>query len=116
MRPLKMRLNCRGMLALTEEILYMIGVEPQWYTAAAAYVAFSGTSPDEILIFWVADPASVELLEETLDARLQYKRKSAMQYLTENQPVLKNGVVRTDGFTVSLLVTKDMKAVLSVYP
>ncbi len=105
------------MLALTEEdLLYIVGVEPQWYTAAAAYTALSGTSPDEILIFRAADQASADLLQETLERRLQYKQDSAAQYLTENQPVLKTGVVRADGLTVSLLVTGDMEAVLSVYP
>ena len=105
------------MFALTsEDLLYMIGIEPQWYTASAAYMASEGTSPEEILIFRAADQASADLILETLQNRLQYKQDSAAQYLTENQGILKNGIVRADGLTVSLIVTKDMESVLSIYP
>jgi hypothetical protein len=62
------------------------------------------------------DEAAAVLLENTLNTRLQYKRDSAAQYLTENQPMLENGVVRRDGLTVSLLVAVDMDAIESCYP
>ncbi|MBE6560285.1 MAG: DUF4358 domain-containing protein [Ruminococcaceae bacterium] len=105
------------MFALTaDDLLYMIGIEPEWYTASAAYMATEGTSPEEILIFRAADQASADQILEILQSRLQYKQDSAAQYLTENQGILKDGVVRADGLTVSLIVTKDMEAVLSIYP
>lgn len=105
------------MLALTaDELLYMIGIEPTWYTDAAAYTALSGTSPEEILIFRAADADAAVLLREALDARLKYKQDSAKLYLTENQDMLRGGTVRTDGLTVSLIVCADMEAALSVYP
>ena len=105
------------MLALSEEeLLYMIGVEPEQYTAYAAYTASSGTSPEEILIFRASDEASKEQILETLQNRLHYKQDSAAQYLTENQGILRDGVVRADGLTVSLIVTEDIAAALSVYP
>ena len=105
------------MLALSEEeLLYMIGVEPDQYTAYAAYTASSGTSPEEILIFRASDEASKEQILETLQNRLRYKQDSAAQYLTENQGILRDGVVRADGLTVSLIVTENIAAALSVYP
>ena len=105
------------MLALTEEeLLYLMGIEPQWYTAAAAYAAADSTSPVEILILRAADDASVGQLKEALESRLKLKLESARLYLTENQSLLRTGVVRVDGLTVSLLVAEDMEAVLSVYP
>jgi len=105
------------MFALTDEdLLYMIGVDPQWYTSCAAYMASEGTSPEEILIFRAADAASAERILETLENRLQYKRACAAQYLVENQSLLRDGVVRADGLTVSLIVTEDIEAVHSVYP
>ena len=105
------------MLALNEEeLLYMIGVEPDQYVAYAAYTASNGTSPEEILIFRASDEASKEQILETLQNRLRYKQNSAAQYLTENQGILRDGVVRADGLTVSLLVVEDITAALSVYP
>jgi len=93
-----------------------MGIEPQWYTAAAAYAAADSTSPVEILILRAADDASVGQLKEALESRLKLKQDSARLYLTENQSLLRTGVVRVDGLTVSLLVAEDMEAVLSVYP
>ena len=105
------------MLTLTSDELYdVIGIDPAWYTESAAYFAADGTAPDEILIFLAVDEAAAVLLENTLNTRLQYKRDSAAQYLTENQPMLENGVVRRDGLTVSLLVAVDMDAIESCYP
>lgn len=106
-----------AMVTLTADELYdVIGIDPAWYSDSAAYFAADGTAPDEILIFLAVDEAAAESLVSVLGTRLQYKRDSAAQYLTENQPMLEGGVVRRDGLTVSLLVTRDMDAVEGCYP
>ncbi|MBE6658994.1 MAG: DUF4358 domain-containing protein [Ruminococcaceae bacterium] len=106
-----------AMVTLTADELYdVIGIDPAWYSASAAYFAADGTAPDEILIFLAVDEAAAESLVSVLGTRLQYKQDSASQYLTENQPMLESGVVRRDGLTVSLLVAADMDAVEGCYP
>ena len=105
-----------AMITLTAEELYdVIGIDPAWYSESAAYFASDGTAPDEILIFLAVDESAADALEGVLYTRLQYKQDSAEQYLTENQPMLENGVVRRDGLMVSLLVCADMDTAEKVY-
>ncbi len=104
------------MLTLTAEELYdVIGIDPAWYTASAAYFSVNGTSPEEILIFLAVDETAADALENALRTRLKYKQDSAAQYLTENLPMLNDGIVRRDGLTVSLLVCTDTETVSKLY-
>ena len=99
-----------------DDLLFMIGIEPEWYTASASYMSGEGTSPEEVIILRAADQSAADDIMEMLQSRLQYKQDSAAQYLTENQPILEKGIVRMDGLTVSLIVLADIESALSVYP
>ena len=46
---------------------------------------------------------------------LDYKQECGRLYLTEYQPMLRAGVIRRDGLTVSLIVSGQVEEILRVY-
>ena len=74
-----------------------------------------GLAPDEIVIVRAKDNAAAAVIQEKLEKRLEYKEKSAENYLTEYLPIIKNGVVRRDGLTVSLIVSEQSAQIIEVY-
>lgn len=93
----------------------MTGVGPELYESAVYYLLADGMGPDEIVIARAKDDAAAAELQEKLESRLAYKKKSATMYLTEYLPTIEAGVVRRDGLTVSLLVSEKVDAILEVY-
>lgn len=99
---------------LTQELLEdFTGISPEEYESAVYYLAEAGLAPDEIAIVKAKDTDSADHIQILLQKRLDDKQKAAENYLTEFMPILKAGVVRRDGLTVSLLVTANMENVLS---
>jgi len=91
------------------------GIEPGEYESAVCYILSVGLSPDEIVIVKAKDKAAAESVRKKLEARLAYKEKSAENYLTEYLPIIKEGVIRRDGLTVSLIVSERVSQIVEVY-
>lgn len=104
------------MIELTsEELQNVIGIDPTDYTSFAAYQAGWGMSPDEIIIVRALDESRADEIEEKLNARVEYKKKSFEVYLVENQPIVNSAVVRRDGVTVAMLITENIEAAIIAY-
>ncbi len=91
------------------------GISPENYTAAAYYIPEASTAPDEIVILRAADRAAAERIKEKLEDYLDYRIEAAQTYLTEHMPVLQKAVVRTDGLTVSLIISQRVEDIVKVY-
>ncbi|MDR1639286.1 MAG: DUF4358 domain-containing protein [Clostridiales bacterium] len=91
------------------------GVEEAEYSSAVHYILSAGLAPDEIVIIKAKDSQTAGAIKEKLDKRLAYKEKSAENYLTEYLPVIKKGLVRRDGLTVSLIVSEKVEEIEEVY-
>ena len=96
-------------------LLEQTGLAPEDYEAMAYYVPASATAPDEWIIVRCADADQAAAAKEKLENRLALKEQAAQVYLTEQLPVIREGAVRTDGLTVSLLVSEHPDALLGVY-
>lgn len=115
-----------GMIAKSVELPEMIdlplelftdyyGINLDWVESAVSYSSVDATLPDEIVIVKAVDENAAVEIKAKLEARLECKEKSAENYFVETVPTIRDGVVRQDGLTVSLLVTKDMDAVSEAY-
>lgn len=93
----------------------LTGIGPDSYDGAICYRPCEGTAPDEIIIVRCRDEEAAGNAQELLKKRLEYKQESGQLYLTEYQPTLQAGIVRRDGLTVSLIVSKQVEEILLVY-
>lgn len=93
----------------------LIGIEMDDCQSAVCYRLKDGIAPDEIIIVQAKDNDAAKKILTLLENRLEYKRKSAQLYLTENQPMLQAGTVRQDGLTVSLIVSEKSEEVVRVF-
>lgn len=91
------------------------GIAPEDYTEAVYYIPAEGMAADEIIIIRARDSAGVSAIEEKLKSWLTYREESAQVYLTEYMPLIKSGIIRSDGLTVSLIVSEQVEAILEVY-
>ena len=91
------------------------GIEPSDYDNAVYLILEVGLAPDEIVIVRAKDNAAAAAIQEKLEKRLAYKEKSAENYLTEYLPMIKNGVVRRDGLTISLIVSEHSAQIVEIY-
>ena len=94
---------------------YVYGIEEEWFEEAVSYSSIDITQPDEIVIIRCKIEEAAEQVLEKLEFRLAYKDKSAQNYLPETIIFIQNGVIRQDELTVSLLVLKEIDAVLTLY-
>lgn len=93
----------------------LIGIESDTYDSAVCYRLYEGTAPDEIIIVHARDNEMSREIQLLLEKRLGYKRESGELYLTEYQPMLRDGVVRLDGLTVSLIVSERADEIVQIY-
>ena len=93
----------------------LIGIESDTYDSAVCYRLYEGTPPDEIIIVHARDNEMSREIQLLLEKRLGYKRESGELYLTEYQPMLRDGVVRLDGLTVSLIVSERVDEIVQIY-
>lgn len=93
----------------------LIGIEMDDCQSAVYYRLKDGIAPDEIIIVQAKDNDAAKKIQTLLENRLEYLRKSAQLYLTENQPMLQAGTVRQDGLTVSLIVSEKAEEVARVF-
>jgi hypothetical protein len=91
------------------------GVEESEYSSAVHYILSAGLAPDEIVIIKAKDSQAAAAILQKLENRLDYKEKSAENYLTEYLPMIKKGLVRRDGLTVSLIVSVKSEEIAGVY-
>lgn len=92
----------------------LTGIRPDSYDSAVCYRLCEGTAPDEIIIVRGRDEEAAGTIQERLEKRLKYKQESGQLYLTEYQPMLRAGVVRRDGLTVSLIVSGQIDDILRI--
>lgn len=93
----------------------LTGIGPEAYDAAVCCRLLEGTAPDEIIIVRARDDEAAGEIEALLEKRLEYKQRSGELYLTEYQPMLRDGAVRRDGLTVSLIVSEKAAEIAQVY-
>lgn len=91
------------------------GIAQDDYESAVYCLRSEGLSPDEIAILRAKDSAAAAEIEAKLRARLERKETEAQGYLTEFLPVIREGVVRRDGLTVSLIVSDKVAEIEAVY-
>lgn len=104
------------MIDVSEEFLEpVMGINSCDYEAAVYYILSESTGPDEIAIIKAKDDKSATDIQEKLENRLEYKEKSAQIYLTENMPIIQDGIVRRDDLTVSLIVSEKASEILEIY-
>lgn len=105
-----------GMVDVAADLLEAnTGISPEDYTAAVYYILEVSTAPDEIVILRAADRAAAERIREKLESYLDYRIEAAQTYLTEHMPVLQKAVVRTDGLTVSLIISQRVEDIVKIY-
>ena len=93
----------------------LTGIGSDTYDGAVCYRLYEGTAPDEIIIVHARDNEMSREIQSLLKRRLEYKRESGELYLTEYQPMLRDGVVRLDGLTVSLIVSERADEIVQIY-
>jgi len=104
------------MVELPQELFpYYYGIESDWFDSAVSYTCLDVLQPDEIVIVRAVSENAADDITEKLEARLAYKKKSAENYLPETIPFIRDGVIRQDGLTVSLLVSGEIDAIIRVY-
>ncbi len=96
-------------------LLEVTGIAPEDYESAVYLLPAGDVAPDELILVRCRDKAAAEAVRRKLEARLDLKAKAAQSYLTEQLPVIRAGTVRTDGLTVSLLVSERLDALQAVY-
>ena len=105
-----------GMVDVAADLLEAnTGIAPEDYTAAVYDIPEVSTAPDEIVILRAADRAAAERIREKLESYRDYRIEAAQTYLTEHMPVLQKAVVRTDGLTVSLIISERVEDIVKVY-
>lgn len=104
------------MAAMTADfLLENTGLSPADYESAVYYLPDGSTAPDELIVVRCADGAQAEAARERLEKRLSGKEQAAQYYLTEQLPVIRAGLVRRDGLTVTLLVSESLEAMQKVF-
>ena len=104
------------MIEVPEEIIGdYYGIEPSWYGSIVAYKSQDIMRPDEIVIARATSKEAADRIREKLEAWLAYKEKSAANYFSDTLHIIRDGIVRQDALTVSLLVTSDITAATAVY-
>ena len=94
---------------------YIYGIETEWFEEAVSYSSIDITRPDEIVIVKCLSRDTADEVFEKLKFRLAYKNKSAQNYFPETIIFIKNGVIRQDDLTVSLLVLEKIDTVVNLY-
>ncbi|MDR2665575.1 MAG: DUF4358 domain-containing protein [Oscillospiraceae bacterium] len=104
------------MVEMTQgEMLDYLGLASSDYSDFSYYTALNATQPDEVAIIAATDGDAAGRIEQKLSDRLDYKTKSAENYLPENIPIIDKAVIRRDGLTVSMLVSADAEIMAAVY-
>lgn len=98
-----------------DEMADYLGLEASDYSDFAYYTCLIATQPDELAIIAATDGDAAGRIKQKLQDRLDYKAKSAENYLPENIPIIKKAVIRQDGLTVSMLVSADAEDMAAVY-
>ena len=104
------------MLEMPQELISdYYGIEPEWYESIIAYKCQNIMRPDEIIIVKAVSKDAADNVKAKLEAWMAYKEKSAENYFTDTVDFIRNGVIRLDGLTVSLLVAADIDKVVKVF-
>ena len=104
------------MYDMTDEMLEdVIGISPEIYSSAIYMTPGTGISPEEIIIVKGNTEADADFIEEKLNKRLAYIKKSAENYLIEEMPMIEKAVIRRDGLTVSLIVSPVVDDIIEIY-
>lgn len=104
------------MLEMTaEETEGYLGVVQEDYTGCLHATAVNALLADELVIIAARDSESADRIKQQLQTRLDYKARSAENYLPENLPVIESAVIRQDGLTVSLIVSGSVEEIQAVY-
>ena len=98
-----------------DELSEYIGIEPDEYLSAVSFSCLDALRPDEIIIVQAINENAAAEVYKKLKARLEYKRKSAINYLPENIPIIDKAVIRQDGLTVSMLVSDNIDDIIKIY-
>lgn len=104
------------MYDLSDEMLEDVtGITSDLYTEAIYMTYGTGISPEEIIIIKAVDSASLTKIQEKLEKRLAYIKKSAENYLVEELPTIEKAVIRQDGLTLSLIVSSKVEEITELY-
>ena len=110
------QLSLPELVDMTDEYLEMgVGIQASSYDSAVYYLPEGGIVPDEIAIIRAVDSQQADAIQSALEERLAYKEKSAQVYLTENMPVIQQGVIRRDGLTISLIVSEQVEEIEELF-
>ena len=104
------------MVDISEDYLeFTLGIPREDYESAVYYANSDGTAPDEIVIIRANDEACAVSIYDKLEKRLEYKKESYKNYLTEYLPIVQKGIVRKDGLTVSLIITEEAERISKIF-
>lgn len=104
------------MYDMTDEMLEdVVGIAPDVYSDAVYMTPGTGISPEEVIIVKGNTEADADLIEEKLNKRLTYIKKSVENYLIEEMPMIEKAVIRRDGLTVSLIVSPNVQGIIEIY-
>ena len=110
------RVGITDMYDLSDEMLEdVIGIPSESCESAVYMTPGTGISPEVIIIVKANTAEDVDLIEEKLEKRLAYVRKSAENYLIEEMPMIDKAVLRRDGLTVSLIISPKVSEINAVY-
>ncbi|MDR1299984.1 MAG: DUF4358 domain-containing protein [Oscillospiraceae bacterium] len=98
-----------------DEMADYLGLEASDYSDFAYYTCLIATQPDEVAVIAAVDGGAAGRVKQKLQDRLDYKEKSAENYLPENIPIIKKAIIRQDGLTASMLVSADAEDMAAVY-
>lgn len=93
----------------------LTGIHPEQCEQAICLLPAMGNAPDEIILVQAVGEDAAQNIQQQLEDRLDYKKRSVQQYLTEYQPIVANGVVRRDGLIVSLIVSPQIDKIIQIY-
>lgn len=109
-------INLPEMIDLPSELFSdYYGIEPEQFESAIAYRSVNGLLPDEIIIIKAVNKSESDKVYKQLKEWLEYKEKSAENYLFETISTIRDGVIRQDGLTVSMIVCEDIDEVVEIY-
>ncbi len=91
------------------------GIDAESYSSMVYYLPFGGMSPEEIIIIRAVDEIAADDIQKKLEVLLADKEMAAQNYLTENMPVIKEGFVRRDGLTISLIISEQSAQIAEIY-
>lgn len=104
------------MYDLADEMLEdTLGITKDLYDSAVYMTPGTGISPEELIIIKTISDESAKKVEELLNNRLDYIKKSAENYLIEEMPIIERAMIRRDGLTVSFIVSARSEEIEAVF-